>query len=103
MPMPSNALVPKEVYKPSTGPPERSGTPGLLPTQFGQVLYNRRKICSFKRPCSITTSQVPTKSLEIIPMALLNANVRNTVSTVEHGRKIKKFELLLQHFCKETQ
>ena len=38
-----NALVPKEVYKPSTGPPERTGTPGLAQSPFGQVLFNRRK------------------------------------------------------------
>ena len=43
MPMPSNALAPKEVYKPSTGPPERTGTPGLVQSPFGQVLFNRRK------------------------------------------------------------
>ena len=38
-----NALVPKENYKPSTGPPERTGTPGLGQSPFGQVLFNRRK------------------------------------------------------------
>ena len=43
MPMASNVLVPKEVYKPSTGPPERTGTPGLVQSPYGQVLFNRRK------------------------------------------------------------
>ena len=62
MPMPSNALAPKEVYKPSTGPPERTGTPGLVQSPFGQVLFNRRK------------KPNPFNFLGIFPMALLNAN-----------------------------
>ena len=59
-----NALVPKENYKPSTGPPERTGTPGLVQSPFGQVLFNRRK------------KPVPLNFLG--KMALFNANRKNT-------------------------